>query len=138
MAHADAAGLYQRAASIAALPQQRDDLRLQAARCYLLAGDFGRACYVTPREPEVRTTCGGRIDLDEIEVVATIREREQIVMAAAVVRREHELGQAGRQRDIEQAMRTIARHGLADVTGHQPGAPAPRGPDPGRGEARLP
>ena len=42
-AHADAAGLYQRAASAAALPQQRDDLRLQAARCYLLAADFGRA-----------------------------------------------------------------------------------------------
>jgi DNA-binding CsgD family transcriptional regulator len=43
LAHADAAGLYQRAASIAALPQQRDDLRLQAARCYLLAADFDRA-----------------------------------------------------------------------------------------------
>jgi class 3 adenylate cyclase len=42
-AHADAAGLYQRAASAATLPQQRDDLRLQAARCYLLAADFGRA-----------------------------------------------------------------------------------------------
>ena len=43
LAHADAAGLYQRAASAATLPQQRDDLRLQAARCYLLAADFGRA-----------------------------------------------------------------------------------------------
>jgi len=43
LAHADAARLYQRAASAAALPQQRDDLRLQAARCYLLAADFGRA-----------------------------------------------------------------------------------------------
>ena len=42
-AHADAAGLYQRAASAATLPQQRDDLRLQAVRCYLLAADFGRA-----------------------------------------------------------------------------------------------
>jgi class 3 adenylate cyclase len=42
-AHADAAGLYQRAASAATLPQQRDDLRLQSARCYLLAADFGRA-----------------------------------------------------------------------------------------------
>ena len=41
-AHADAAGLYQRAALAATLPQQRDDLRLQAARCYLLAADFGR------------------------------------------------------------------------------------------------
>ena len=43
LAHADAAGLYQRAASAATLPQQRDDLRLQAARCYLLAADFDRA-----------------------------------------------------------------------------------------------
>jgi hypothetical protein len=25
------------------LPLQRDDLRLQSARCYLLAADFGRA-----------------------------------------------------------------------------------------------
>jgi DNA-binding CsgD family transcriptional regulator len=43
LASADAAGLYQRAASIATLPGQRDDLRLHAARSYLLAGDFGRA-----------------------------------------------------------------------------------------------
>lgn len=43
LAHADAADLYQRAASTATLPQQRDDLRLQAARCHLLATDFGRA-----------------------------------------------------------------------------------------------
>ena len=42
-AHVDAAGLYQRAASAATLPQQRDDLRLQAARCYLHAADFGQA-----------------------------------------------------------------------------------------------
>ena len=43
LAHADAAALYQRAASIATLPQQKDELRLQAARCYLLATDFERA-----------------------------------------------------------------------------------------------
>jgi DNA-binding CsgD family transcriptional regulator len=43
LASADAAGLYQRAASIATVPAQRDDLRLHAARCYLLAADFGRA-----------------------------------------------------------------------------------------------
>ena len=43
LAYADAAGLYQRAASIATLPQRKDGLRLQAARCYLLATDFGRA-----------------------------------------------------------------------------------------------
>ena len=43
LAYADAAGLYQRAASIATLPQERDGLRLRAARSYLLAADFARA-----------------------------------------------------------------------------------------------
>ena len=43
LAHADAARLYQRAAAASTLPQQRDDLRLQATRCYLLAADFDRA-----------------------------------------------------------------------------------------------
>jgi DNA-binding CsgD family transcriptional regulator len=42
LAHADAARLYERAAAAAALPLQRDDLRLQAAGCYLLASEFGR------------------------------------------------------------------------------------------------
>jgi DNA-binding CsgD family transcriptional regulator len=43
LAHADAARLYERAASAATLPQQRDDLRLQAADCYLLAAEFACA-----------------------------------------------------------------------------------------------
>jgi DNA-binding CsgD family transcriptional regulator len=43
LAHEDAARLYQRAASTTTLPQQRDDLRLQAARCYLVASEFVRA-----------------------------------------------------------------------------------------------
>jgi DNA-binding CsgD family transcriptional regulator len=43
LAHADAGNLYQRAASAATLPPQRDDLRLHAARRYLLAADFSRA-----------------------------------------------------------------------------------------------
>jgi DNA-binding CsgD family transcriptional regulator len=43
LAHADAADLYQRAASTATLPWQRDDLRLQSARCHLLGANFGRA-----------------------------------------------------------------------------------------------
>jgi DNA-binding CsgD family transcriptional regulator len=43
LAHADAARLYERAAAAATLPAQRDDLRLQAAGCYLLAADFARA-----------------------------------------------------------------------------------------------
>ena len=43
LAHEDAARLYERAASITTLPQQRDDLRLQAARCCLLAADFAHA-----------------------------------------------------------------------------------------------
>ena len=43
LAHADAARLYERAASAAALPLQRDDLRLRAADCYLLAAEFARA-----------------------------------------------------------------------------------------------
>jgi class 3 adenylate cyclase len=40
LAYADAAGLYERAASVATLPMQRDDLRLRAAGCYLLAAEF--------------------------------------------------------------------------------------------------
>jgi DNA-binding CsgD family transcriptional regulator len=43
LAHADAARLYERAAAAATLPQQRDDLRLQATDCYLLASEFARA-----------------------------------------------------------------------------------------------
>jgi len=43
LAHEDAARLYERAASITTLPQQRDDLRLRAARCCLLAADFAHA-----------------------------------------------------------------------------------------------
>jgi DNA-binding CsgD family transcriptional regulator len=43
LAHEDAARLYQRAAGITTDPQQRDELRLQAARCYLLAGEFDHA-----------------------------------------------------------------------------------------------
>ena len=43
LAHEDAARLYERAASTTTLPHQRDDLRLQAARCHLLAGNFAQA-----------------------------------------------------------------------------------------------
>jgi DNA-binding CsgD family transcriptional regulator len=43
LAHEDAARLYQRAASTTSLPQERDGLRLRAARCYLLAAEFSHA-----------------------------------------------------------------------------------------------
>jgi DNA-binding CsgD family transcriptional regulator len=43
LAHADAARLYERAAATATLPVQRNDLRLQAADCHLMAANFARA-----------------------------------------------------------------------------------------------
>ena len=43
LAHEDAARLYQRAAATTTVPRQRDDLRLQAARCCVLAAEFDRA-----------------------------------------------------------------------------------------------
>jgi DNA-binding CsgD family transcriptional regulator len=43
LAHADAAGLFDRAATLSADAAQSDDLRLAAARSYFLGADFARA-----------------------------------------------------------------------------------------------
>ncbi|VVJ21622.1 AAA-ATPase [Amycolatopsis camponoti] len=43
LAHADAAGLFDRAATLSADATERDDLRLAAARSYFLGADFARA-----------------------------------------------------------------------------------------------
>ena len=76
-----------------------------------------------PADAEVSRAVRGRQHLDAVAVVAAVREREQVLVAAPVVRDERQLRHAHGERDVEQAL-TLGGHRLASVANDDRGATA--------------